>query len=339
MGVPALTKGPWTFSVNHDCSEAAVNDTSSHAGWQIKESLVSFPAWSVIASSDGSSVKNIGEASPDLWTAWSDVQAGSGAHSWIILENSVTGGQLCLDFRTTVEYQVYCLYSATGAFAADGTTSARPTDTESTTIMTNNNFVDNSGQGAIVHCMICDDDTITRIIVMTRDGAGHASFFCGLETLTDTPIQWIGTHKQAVIPTNVNVNCTTLPISQAPQAVNYSSASAMAKIYLVDSTPYEGWNSAYYTTEGYRAVLSNVGYPPPGVNLELEWAGGYPVSPIGTFRNVVTRGGSLGIFQDIYWGHTVHTTMDTYPASGAKSWIKFGCFMIPWNGSTPLDVP
>ena len=80
MSVPALENGPWVFDVNNDCSESTTENCKRHVCWQTKESMVALSVWSVVASSDSSSVKNIGDASPDLWVAWANVISGTGAH-------------------------------------------------------------------------------------------------------------------------------------------------------------------------------------------------------------------------------------------------------------------
>lgn len=341
MSAPAYSKGPWTFSVNNDCSEATISETAQHAWYQVKESLASFSAWSVVASSDSVSVKNIGDASPDLWTDWTtDVVGGTTPHSWILLENSVTGGQLCIDMTSTNEYLGTLLYSATGAFNADGTINARPTDTESLVLQSAQQWLSSAADGAIVNAQICDDDSITRFWIHQRDGALHGAFFVGLESLGGTiPSEWTGTYKQAVLRPNYNTNMSTNPVLQSPAYGAYDTTSARLYLYLVDATPYEGWNTAFATGEAYHQMSTGQGDVLTRINVDGEWGGGYPVCAIGTYRNVTTRGGSLGAFQDIYWSHQVHDMLDTYPASGARTWIKCGCFMLPWNGSTPLDVP
>lgn len=341
MALPTKVK-TWEYNVGVDCTEVSYLDSARHAIHQIKVALASFSSWSVVASSDSVSVKNIGDASPDLWAAWSNVVAGAGAHSWVILENSVTGGQLCIDLDTANSYRVTWLYSASGSFGTDGTTSLRPSNTESVSIQPNSaSWMGTTSLGAVVNVWCSSDGKCTRVDVHQKEGVGDfGDFFFAIEDLANPASLWSGTIHQAVMVFDAGMVYSTTPASQHPVVTNYDNTTQRGKVYQTDVTPYEGWNEAFYTQELYHQWYSGAGDGISSLSANnLEWAGGYAVSSIGLFRDINPRGGGQGQFQDIYWAHKLHPTYSTYPSGGAKSWIKIGCFFLPWNGSTPVDVP
>lgn len=340
MTLPVLINGPWTFSVNHDCTETVANDTRKHALWQLKESLISFAAWSVVASSDSISVKNIGDASPDLWITWANVVGGTSAHAWVVLENSTTGEQVCLDVANPSYHNLNCIYSATGSFSTDGTTTTRPTDTESYVLYPITSYwFESAADGAIVHAMISADNKITRWYIHQRRGAAHGGWFIGLEEMKNPPAVWTSTHKRASFAAVASISSADLSTAQYPRASELSTSIPRWICYQKDSTPYEGWNLCSSTAECSGGLYNNDGKPFYKNTVLQTWLGGYPVSPIGIYREDTLRGGSMGRIQDMYWGQESHFTYDTYDGVGSKEWIKFGCFMVPWDGSTPLDVP
>lgn len=339
MGLPTKIK-TWNYSVNHDVTEASVSDTQKHGVFQVKEALASFSQWSVVASSDSVSVKNIGDPSPDLWTDWvTDLVGGTGAHSWIVLENSVTGAQLCIDCNSTNFGAIEWLYSATGSFAADGTTSSRPTDTESLYLADNIQWMPTGTDGAVVNAMCSDDGKCTRVYVHCVDAATKGGFFFALEDLTGTPSQWTGSIHQAVLRMDTNTGLSVTPALQDPVITRYDNTTMNVYLYHTDSTPYEGWNTAAMTCESYHQFAGGQGNGLYSVNLDLEWNEGYPVCPAGLFRDVVTRGGGQGAFQDLYIAPQQHPALTTYPSDASRQWVKWGFGFFPWNGSVPLEVP
>jgi len=337
MANPSQTNGPWVFSVNNDCSEVAENDTIKHSMWQLKESLVSFSEWSVVASSDSSSVKNIGDGSPDLWTAWADLVWGNPgvAHSWIILENSVTGEQLCIDCNTGVYSWFEVVYSATGSFAVDGTTSDRPTDTESVIIKDRIRRTFDAGlDGAVVHAMISADGKCTRWCISQRDATYYGGWYVGLEELVETPTVWTSAHKRCVFVWDWDISVFNTPSGKDPRALYFDSDRW--RCYLEDDTPYAGWDACYSTCECYNGFNVNGGDAVYRNVNNLTWLGGYSAAPIGIYRVDAERGGSLGRLQDIYWAPYAQDTYDMSDAT-KQDWIVFGCFMVPWNDTVPTS--
>ena len=339
MTLPTKIK-TWNYSVNHDATEGVFADMCKHAIYLLKEAIASFSQWSVVASSDSVAVKNIGDASPDLWTDWTtDIVNATGAHSWVVLENSVTGGQLCIDMLMSSVNLMDVVYSATGAFNADGTTNARPTDSESIYIHDTLLYAPSATDGMVVNAMCSSDGKITRCYVHCLSGASRGGFFFGLEEMTGVPSQWTSAIPQAVLRTNVAVNTSTTPTQQSPRIAYFDSPSELNYMYLEDSTPYEGWNLAYLTTECYHQWSGDQGNALCDVNVNMDWNEGFPVSALGLFRVTSPRQGGMGAFQDIYAAPEAHQALTSYPDDASYQWVKWGAFFVPWNGTAPLEAP
>lgn len=339
MVAPAYTNGPWNFDANNDCSETATLDSKRHALWQTKESLVGFSAWSVVASSDSSTVKQIGDASPDLWTAWSDVVFGVGAHSWCILENSVTGEQLCLDAFSSNTQRVVVAYSPDGVYATDGTTSARPTATYELELATDSYDALGSASldGIIVHAMMSNDSTCTRFVWHQKASTSYGDFVIILENLVNTPSQWSSTYKRGVYLHSNSVVLGTTNITKSPLLANWDN---QMRVYMVDATPFAGWLLVWPTAECFGDFdTANAALPLMKQTDYQSLMGGYMISKIGIWRSGTSRSGSMGRLQDLYWANHSHDTYQTFGnPSGLKRWVKIGCLMMPWDGSEPLEV-
>lgn len=333
MAIPALINGPWVFDVNIDCSEASVADTCKHVWWQIKESLVAL-GWSVVASSDSVSVKNIGDADPDLWVSWSDViSASSGPHSWIIIESPITGEQVLFDRLVAFETRGNSRFSPNGTFNADGTTSAAPTYTFSLGLMSPGyDFIDTGADGAIVHVMTSNDGKCTRIFVHQKDGTGYGDAVILLEDPVNTPAAWTGSTKKASYYTAHSTVCSATNTLKSPTVAELSTITEPPGIwYAFFPSPLSAPHATptYEVFQGSPVFDNNV--------LHTGLAEGYPIGAIGLYGDHVF-GGGLGKFQDMYWAHGAHDTYDTYDGTGAREWIKLGALLVPWNGSAPVEV-
>jgi len=339
MPLPTKLK-TYNYHVNNVCTEATAEETAEHAVWQLKESLISFSQWSGVASCDSTAVKNIGDGGDlDLWDDWaSDIVHGSGAHSWIVLENSVTGEQLCIDCLATWPY-LDVVYSATGSFAADGTTSSRPTDTESVYIIDGKQYVPTSVDGVVVNAMCSTDGKITRAWMYMIDGSTKGSFFFGLEEPIGVPTQWNASIPRALLCIDSATGLSAVPTAQSPKLSDIDGTSEKVPMYLTDSTPYEGWNYAYLTTECYHQWTGDQGNACYEPNVNMDWNEGFPMTALGMFRTTSPRQGGMGAFQDVYAGPEQHQSITTYPNDSTYLWIKIGGLVLPWNGSVPVESP
>jgi hypothetical protein len=343
MGLPALINGPYIFNVNNLFYCGTLTVKCQTAIFQMKEILVSLggagSVWSVVASSNATAVKNIGDADPDLWLAYTDIKSGS-THSWVLLENSTTGGQLCLDYSYL--WYMNVLYSPGGTFADDGTTSARPTNTDAKEIITSSILWTTSTSTYIncaIHAMMSADHKTTRLFVQERNSTGseEGGFTILIEEIINTHPYWISTNKTAILYHYTNVSFSATPFYMFPSLGLLQSGTFWAFVETED--PYADWDSFYATCECYAITGATSGIPDAKLNTSLGLLGGFPINPIGCYRpGAVSRGGAIGKFRDIYFAPTDHANLSAYPGDASRQWAKIGALFVPWNGTEPLKV-
>lgn len=345
MTTPTLENGPYVFNVNNLYSEGTNTNFCKRVLLELKNALYALGGagviWDVVASSDSASVKNIGDASPDLWSDLTDVvYASSGAHSWVILENQTTGGQLCIDYTANGYFQVHCHYSPGGTFSTDGTTSAKPSDTDSYQFVTNYNFWndDANERKVVINVMCSADHATTRWYAHYRHATSGeiGGWYGAIERVVNNPTAWNSTIPTAVIRYNSNIETSLTTRNMSPSLDIFDGSTIYCFIETAD--PYAGWNSAYPTAEGYGDWSSGAAGMINWNNVDQDLLQGYPVMPIGVFKSSGTYGGSLGRLRDIYLGQQSHSTLDTFPFDASRTWVKWGCFVVPWNGTVPQDA-
>jgi hypothetical protein len=353
MGLPTLENGPYVFNVNNLYTASSDTDKYEKFWFAIKEELVALGGagviWQVVASSDASSVKNIGDASPDLWTVQGDVNFSTGAHSWCVLENQTTGAQLSIQLNYTSGTQGRVRFSPGGTYSTDGTTSALPTSTDSQYLALSTCVLSTSSgrEKFVVNIMTSADHKILRFYIHERqstDGAAGGQFW-GVELVANAPSLWTSTDKYAVWYNSLSTSVSTLAYDKSPRIEDFDGNGGI-NCYVETAAPYTGWNSKWITTECYKNIGGAPSVPdsPDGSPL---WSydgicglnGGYPICPIGLYDEAVgEHGGSWGRLTDIYYASRLHQTFDTYPSDGSRQWIKFGGFLVPWNGTAPVDA-
>jgi len=334
MTFPTVENGPWVFNINNISGK---HDTSAElriwAFFNLKEVLISFDEWSVVASANGSSFANIGAGGDvDLWDTISDIVAGS---SWVVVENSVTGEQLCIDAYSATTYYGHFRYSATGSFQADGDATTPPTVTESIDLLPISTiWIDMTCQEACIHGMISADGKCTRIYVHQREITAWTSggFLLLMEELADTPDVWTSTHKRCILRSSPTT-LTTTTYTKTP-----ALSTLVGKVWychLKDASPSEGNFDAYPTACCYLALDTTGGLSPFVLADRYGFSNGYCLSPIGIFRPDADHGGGLGRLQDMFWAPLRHDTFQTYDQPTDKAWIKIGGLILPWNGTAP----
>jgi len=340
-----LENGPYIFNVNNAFAEGSTDNKFKRMLLELKNCLVDLGGtgviWTVVASSDSVSVKNIGDADPDLWLDIGDIIGNpAGTQSWCILENSTTGGQLLINayyIASNFYHYANILYSPAGLFTDDGTTTVKPTATDSTYVVPNNaDFTLNSSVylNFVLHVMTSADHKTTRFYFMERGlGLPGIGGKMGLiEEVVNTPSEWISTNKVCVLNNNITPVCNSEPYYEYPMIYNLDDMDW--NVYLETATPYAGWIATRVTAECYGSI----GYAGGGQGRPIIHVGGN-VSKIGLFRpNAGTYGGSYGRLRDIYWGPYYNYSMTTYPDDGSGDWIQLAAFIMPWNGSKPIPV-
>jgi len=347
-----LENGPYIFNVNNLFVEGDSISKAKRMLLELKNGLVALGGagtiWTVVASCDAVSVKNIGDADPDLWEDLSDIVSGSGTnpHSWCIVENSTTGAQLLIEGHSIYSIYAYCdiRYSPAGLFTDTGTTGVAPTATDANNVVTSDTGFTPVGSyynGFVLHIMTSADHKTTRFYWLERsmEFAGMGGKMGLIEEVVNTPSQWISTNKVCVLYNNITPACNVSPSDEYPMIYHLDDMDW--NVYLETATPYAGWIATRVTAECHEGVGSNTGQALPILHVKenLELDGGYPLSKIGLFRpNAGTYGGSYGRLRDIYWGPFYNYSMTTYPNDSSGDWIQFAAFVMPWNGSKPVPV-
>jgi len=350
MALPTLENGPYIFNVNNVFSEGSTANASKRMMLELKNALVSLGGtdviWHVVASSNGSAVINILDLDEvhDLWVSISNVIYSTGAHSWCVLANKTTGAQMLIDYNTNVHYYVDMKYSPAGTYASDGTTSSAPTATDAATMQLNNQAftIDNAAYlSFVLSVMTSADHKTTRFYFHKKQSGGtSAGGWIGLiEEVANAPSFWTSANKTAKLYLNTAFGVSTTPSSKSPTLANMDSN--IWYIRLETDAPYAGWVACYPTMESYGALGTGQAAALIHVDVDLELQEGYPICPIGLYSAYSSSvyGGPMGRLRDIYWAPNAHDSLDTYPSGGGKEWIKWGCFFVPWNGSTPVEEP
>jgi len=348
MGYPALEKGPYIFNVNNLFYESNTTNKAKRILLELKNCLVNLGGantiWTVVASSNGVDFVNIGGVEPlDLWNDISDIVAAPNgtAHSWCVLQNVFTGQQLIIaaDGATVDKCEFYVSPDAT--IAADGTVTTNPTATDYGGIWysgTTYTTLTSAYTKFVINVMTSADYTITRIYVHERNSTtgetgGKTAF---LENMQQTPSAWNSTIKFVRLANNYSVTFAFEPVDKTPKLVDFDGSSIAVKYQTAE--PYDEWLSAYPTCECYDNFVGTNANPLMQNDAIQGSIDGHPVNPIGVFKSTNPKGGALGRLADIYLAQQTHDTLDTYPADGSRLWVKWGCFMVPWNGSVPQDA-
>ena len=347
MSYPALEKGPYIFNVNNLYSESSVTNKAKRILLELKNCLVALGGanqiWTVIASSNSVAFVNIGGDEPlDLWDDISDIvfAAGGSPHSWCVLENKFTGQQIIIAANPS-SYNCEVYVSPGGLIASDGSTTANPTCADYGGLWyagyafttSNSNYLK-----FVINVMTSADYTITRFYLHERNvSTGEAGGMIGLmENAQNTPAEW-----------NSDIKFVKLGYGSAPAYSNLMTGKSPTLTFCDGNTltvryqtaePYDAWINAYPSCECYLSLLSAQAYPLMKNDHVLSLLGVQSANPIGIFNPANPKGGSLGRLADIYLAPALHDTFDTYPADGSNLWVKWGCFMVPWNGTIPVDA-
>lgn len=336
MTGPSLQNGPWEFNTNNKIQAASVTVLGRELTFLLKDIVVGFSVWSVVGSSDGNTVKQVGDQSPDLWLTSANVVRSTGAHSWIVLENSVTGEQILLDGRySSTSNDLYIVHSAPGDFTTSGaTTLVAPTSAQGQVVMSDSySYIYSSGlpKETVVHGMMSADGKCLRLFHYTQNPGYYSGGALYLfEEVYNPPSSWTSTHKRCVFrPGSIyssGVYSTQSPRKNEAEGQNWFC-------HLKTATPSEGNYAFYATAERYGASV----YPVYSATVTSALNAGFVVSPIGLFRPDADHGGAVGNLKDIYWKSKGHAFFQCFRGdTGPREWIVLGVFVLPWDGSVPV---
>jgi hypothetical protein len=243
------------------------------------------------------------------------------AHSWIVLENTVTGMQVCIDYDAGYLWHGSIIVSLNGEFGAalsggtgvDGTINGRPTAADEVIMVDGSYFAINALYTSKLHVLHSTDGECTMAVLCYNNKVAH----CWVLGMPSVPITgWTG----PIAGVELSTNWTT---SQATYAIWNDAANVVGQI--------GGDNiSCYMTCEG--CVGSMVGEQMTYQDDDtLEW----PIMPIGLLCTAGAHRGRKGALYDLWWGSTDAGMGNTYPADASNQFVQFDHLIFPWNGSTP----
>ena len=296
---------------------------------QVKNAMVASGAWTVVKSCDSASV-----STADLWTDWSKIVKSGALTSWIVLQRSFDGVQLCIAATVVGGWtEIQWFLSVKAGFTGGSTTGrATATDEWEGDIPLGSSWLGTSGS----------------------DGNTNPEFRAFVWTSTDGAITRVGwwykgkfihwwQFDEILCP--VGAAGAWVPFLQAfwkgGNDFNAPYARVRLSIYDIDGVrnarPVTGINEKLgMHIEKWSATYIVDQWPQDESTLQYLWINtggmavdGSPPSP---------RKGSVGYLQDIWFvGSTgggatpVFADGDT---AGNGAFIFIGAMMLPWDGTT-----
>lgn len=293
--------------------------------WEIKESLLygtdgikgGNACWAIIGSSDSS---GYGIDGTDRWTDRTKVINGTGAHSWVVLQQIGLGNspgylQICIDLSNANAYAGTFVFSLAAGFSG-GSITARPTATDEIVVKSNTTILStssvSSSQG--VNCLKSTDGKVNRIIV-SRDGVLN---IIGLfEQLNNVETYW---------PSDVVVGlgpCTHTGMGGASNIFMLQSASCSGRVT---------WQSDFS-----RGLTDSSSEPGSGMHRP-DYGGSWPTYPCGFVIDTGSTKGKVGSFFDMWAVSYAMPTGEYLAGSGGDfEYVNIGGIVQPWVG-TPCVV-
>ena len=199
-----LTQKLWT-GIRVGRSPVLTGDAGyRHVLQGIAAALVMSGHWAVRGSCDGTSANNAGA---NLWGDRDDLvpQAAGVAHSWIVLRNAAIGAtwDLCLDLNSASGAQYLTAAVAVGGYAADGTTTARPTATDEVVVANaaEGHWSNTSSDFALsAWVLTATDGTGTRVMIFNNSSRASSALLL-FDRLAHAP-SWLTVPWIACVPLN-----------------------------------------------------------------------------------------------------------------------------------------
>ena len=325
MPVPNLEK-TWLFSVNNVVTSSAIYQNDFKALFlgikNTMKTLVTGSPWTVIGSSDASTA---GIDGTDRLTSLAKiVYATSGGRSWLVLQQSAIAPnyQILFDFSVSNAYDMVIKVSPAVGFSG-GSTTASPTASDSITVNPEGIFswytlyYNNSTNYTPVmfNVWASDDGTATRI------GCVHNGVPMGLlmfEKPKNVVSQWTNPSvSTSMIQYNYGNNAWEIHLYSESRFASAISGSTAWHTALVFSHPtYDATNLGVPNyLRGYNTFTTE-----------------YEMLNIGLYCTTIGRRGKQGDLSDIWVGHGSVPNGSTFPTDDSRKFVKWGIFILPWNG-------
>jgi len=316
MALPPKVK-TWQYAVNQLISAANWNENGRVTILAIKNSMVGFASnpWVPWGSSNESGLFGNNDG-VDRWTTTADIGSGN---RWIVLENLVTGMQVCFYmYNGTGTGYVRIFVSPLGGFGApasggtgtDGAAATPPTAADQWTAF-NGAFTHSTTLTFKLHVMHSSDGECTRVVTTT-------SSICGLLWLFDAPSNPITpwTTPMAVCTGNGSSSATT-----------YAALNDVAPMITRIGSDNIGM---YVTCEG--ATSQMVG---EWLTSQDDDTGEWPIMPMGLLSTTGSHRGRKGSVYDLWWGSTAVAVGTAFPDDLTYQFVQLGHVIFPWNGVAP----
>lgn len=323
--IPELT---WQIRGNIAIGAGVAPSSLTDYYWKLKEVLVgnagpdwaalSAP-WTVVLSCDGSTVS---DPNIDLLLTANNFVFNNegGAHSWIILQQPVTGLQLLISARRDNPY--WCRVSASWVGFTGGTTTASPAAGDAVVFVDTNSsqqpFSQNHGSG-FLHVWHSSDGAHTRFAACV---SGTTCVFVTFDKVTpQTGLTWVAPSVCSYLQSGDYLN----------SIVTFDNYKSNANMHC----NLTGVGGLYCTCETW----GNQGYP---VNFTTAMAstGTWCVAPIpglwgGSGKYAMPSSAGASALPDILWGCSTIVNGSGYlePGTGARNWVQLGNFVLPWDNT------
>ena len=332
MALPVLAKS-WSFQVNNvQPSKGSFIACTQYLIYAIKNMFLA-AGWTVRSSCGGASkaALSVNNAGGDKWTAPDQIWWNYGSNvprSWIVLRNTALGSafDIVIDcvgqgYDNYVDNQVIIIGFAIGGYNLNGTTSARPTATNSDECLTCANANPYFGGPWLpswvdvqyaYHGIFSTDKECNRIIIYQNNSPVTIWLFEKLAT----PVTGF------TDPITVMTIASNGPFANIVTAANLSANNNWKFRY--GSANY----SANMTVEGLNAVSL-----PNQIASVNDIDGSWPIMPCGFYCSTYPARGRHAIFYDLWQGSTSLSSGSTYPSDNSRQFAQHGCLITPWNGS------
>lgn len=324
MPLPSLTK-TWSIDANNSVANTGTALTTGKnllVSWVARLIAMTSSSWVCYYSCKGAG-GGVGTAGDGVnrWAAAGDiVYAAAGSnHSWMVLRNTATGVQVCLDcINNNSTLQLSIVISPSAGFTG-GSVTARPTATDEWSYSSATNW----GFSSL--------DNVHRFdIWQSTDGQCTRLFFAS----AGNPIAvWFMAEKF-----NASVTGFTYPYYFSLYAGTSPTFANLTTVGKIRHGSVTGGTDMLIEGNASAAAFSNATYGTVPNSID----GAYGMWPVGFAGTTASLVGRMGSFYDLWVGSSAIATGDRYPLDTDPTpgqFIQIGNFVFPWlNNTTALAL-
>ena len=324
MTVPTNQKTwPTTYLNQAVAAQGSADATSKLLIRTLKNSLIGFASnpWTVRGSSNSVAA---GMDQVDRWSANSNLVWNSegSAHSWIVLRQTgiATNFELCINCTSTAP-GFGCFISPSAGFTV-GSTTARPTATDSITLQADNTVWAGADAAHVLSVFVSSDGQCTRVFCFR---AGSNNGFIILDK-ADNPVSGWGNPCVAYCVGTQTGECVT--------AANLGSLSAGAQ-----GRGAAGGIRLAMTAEATLGSPSSLPALAGVGDAANDYDSNWPFFPIGLVSTTVSNKGRHGSLFDAWVKPSGVSNGDTFPNDvNDRRFFAVGQFLHPWTANATAPV-